>query len=35
VMVHRLLLTPDASLEGIEANGIIDSILSRVDVPRE
>jgi len=35
VMAHRLILTPDASLEGIEAGGIIDSILSRVDVPRE
>jgi len=34
VMSHRLILTPDASLEGIEASGVIDSILSQVEVPR-
>lgn len=34
VMAHRLILTPDASLEGIEADGVIDSILGQVEVPR-
>jgi len=35
VMAHRLILTPDASLEGVEAGGVIDSILAQVEVPRE
>ncbi|MBI1424488.1 MAG: AAA domain-containing protein [Gammaproteobacteria bacterium] len=35
VMAHRLILTPDASLEGIEAKSVIDSILGQVEVPRE
>ncbi|MEJ2390039.1 MAG: MoxR family ATPase [Gammaproteobacteria bacterium] len=35
VMAHRLILTPDASLEGIEARGVIESILNQVEVPRE
>jgi len=35
VMSHRLILTPDASLEGIEANAVIASILNQVEVPRE
>lgn len=34
VMAHRLILTPDASLEGIEAGNVIDSILNQVEVPR-
>jgi len=35
VMSHRLILTPDASLEGIEAGAVIESILNQVEVPRE
>jgi MoxR-like ATPase len=35
VMGHRLILTPDATLEGIEASTIIHSILDQVEVPRE
>lgn len=35
VMAHRLILTPDASLEGIEASTVIASILNQVEVPRE
>lgn len=35
VMSHRLILTPDASLEGIEADTVIESILNQVEVPRE
>jgi MoxR-like ATPase len=35
VMAHRLILTPDASLEGIDANAVIESILNQVEVPRE
>jgi len=34
VMSHRLILTPDASLEGIEASTVIESILNQVEVPR-
>jgi MoxR-like ATPase len=35
VMSHRLILTPDASLEGIDARTVIGSILNQVEVPRE
>ena len=35
VMSHRLILTPDASLEGIDAKSVIASILNQVEVPRE
>ncbi len=35
VMGHRLILTPDATLEGIETPTIIQSILDQVEVPRE
>ena len=34
-MSHRLILTPDASLEGIDAKSVIASILNQVEVPRE
>lgn len=35
VLAHRIILTPDANLEGIEANNIVDNILAQVEVPRE
>jgi MoxR-like ATPase len=35
VMSHRLILTPDASLEGIDTKTVIGSILNQVEVPRE
>jgi len=35
VMSHRMILTPDASLEGITENTVIESILNQVEVPRE
>lgn len=35
VMSHRMILTPDASLEGIEADTVIESILNQIEVPRE
>ncbi len=35
VMAHRLILTPDAALEGIGAPEVVDAILDRVKVPRE
>lgn len=35
VMAHRLVLTPDAILEGVEANEVVGSILGQVTVPRE
>ncbi|HHJ15694.1 MAG TPA: MoxR family ATPase [Gammaproteobacteria bacterium] len=34
VMAHRLILTPDAVLEGIRANELANSILDSVEVPR-
>jgi MoxR-like ATPase len=35
VMAHRLLLSPDAALEGIEAQAVVEAIFNQVDVPRE
>ncbi len=35
VMSHRLLLTPDTVLEGIQAPDIINSLLEQVEVPRQ
>ncbi len=35
VMAHRLILTPDASLEGVQPVEVVDSMLSQVAVPRE
>lgn len=34
VLNHRLILTPEKEVEGITTDDIIDSILSRVEVPR-
>ncbi len=34
VMAHRLQLTPDAALEGIDAATVVASILEQVEVPR-
>ena len=34
VMRHRLLLKPEAEIEGLDADGIIQRILASVDVPR-
>ncbi len=35
VIAHRLILTPDASLEGIGAVEVVEAILNQVQVPRE
>ena len=35
VMAHRLLLSPDAALEGIESTSIVEAIFNQVDVPRD
>jgi len=35
VMAHRLILSPDANLEGIEPNDLVKTILDQVTVPRE
>lgn len=35
VMEHRLVLSADAALDGIEANSIIEAIFNQVDVPRD
>ncbi len=35
VMAHRLILTPDAMLEGLDSGQIVDQILGQVSVPRE
>ena len=34
-MEHRLVLSADAALDGIEADSIIDAIFNQVDVPRD
>jgi MoxR-like ATPase len=34
-MTHRLILSPDASLEGVQATDVVDTILSQVPVPKE
>ncbi len=34
VMNHRIILTPEAEMEGIDANIIIQEIIKRVEVPR-
>lgn len=34
VMVHRLVLTPDATLEGVGGADVVDAILGQVKVPR-
>jgi MoxR-like ATPase len=35
VMAHRLLLSADAALEGIEGESIVEAIFNQVDVPRD
>jgi len=35
VMAHRLVLTPDAALEGIDAAKVVGGILEQIAVPRE
>jgi MoxR-like ATPase len=35
VMTHRLILSPDASLEGVGGNDVVDALLAQVPVPRE
>jgi len=35
VMSHRLLLTPDAMLEGVQSSDVVNALLEQVDVPRE
>ncbi len=35
VIAHRLILTPEATLENIGVDAIVDAIFSQVDVPRE
>ncbi len=35
VMAHRLVLTPDAMLEGLDSGQAVDQILAQVPVPRE
>ena len=35
VLAHRLMITADASLEGVEAPEVVTSILKQVSVPRE
>jgi len=34
VMRHRILLKPEAEIEGLDPDGIIQRILASVDVPR-
>ncbi len=35
VMGHRLILTPDAALEGIDAAHVVEAILDQTEVPRD
>jgi MoxR-like ATPase len=35
VVTHRLILSPDASLEGVAGGDVIDAILTQVPVPRD
>lgn len=35
VMAHRLVLTPDAQLEAVQAQQVVDEVLGSVKVPRE
>ena len=35
VVTHRLILSPDASLEGVGGNDVVDALLAQVPVPKE
>jgi MoxR-like ATPase len=35
VITHRLILSPDASLEGVVGGDVVDAILAQVPVPRD
>ena len=35
VVTHRLILSPDASLEGVRGDDVVDGILAQVPVPRD
>jgi MoxR-like ATPase len=35
VMAHRLILTPEATLENIDPHALVESVFSQVEVPRE
>ncbi len=35
VVTHRLILSPDASLEGVRGDDVVDAILAQVPVPRD
>jgi MoxR-like ATPase len=35
VLTHRLILSPDASLEGVAGGDVVDAILAQVPVPRD
>jgi MoxR-like ATPase len=35
VMAHRLVLSPDAALEGVQAKDVVAAIFEQVDVPRD
>jgi MoxR-like ATPase len=35
VMAHRLILTPEATLENIDTHELVESVFSQVEVPRE
>jgi hypothetical protein len=34
-MAHRLVLSPDAALEGVQAVDVVEAIFNQVDVPRD
>lgn len=35
IMSHRLVLSPDAALEGVQAQDVVEAIFNQVDVPRD
>ena len=35
VVTHRLILSPDASLEGVVGNDVVDAVLAQVPVPKD
>ena len=35
VVTHRLILSPDASLEGVRGDDVVDAILTQVPVPKD
>jgi hypothetical protein len=35
VVTHRLILSPDASLDGVRGGDVVDAVLAQVPVPKD